>query len=134
MSQAPLPYILPSLMTGENGGVSHMSSGPVGTTSECPCRISDFPALLAGRYVPTTLRALGEGTPAFRITGVPIQFAAGILQRSRPMAVNKSVLYLIISVLAVAVGVLSYNLYQARKQPEGVQINLGPDGLKTKSK
>ena len=50
------------------------------------------------------------------------------------MAVNKNVLYLIISVLAVAVGVLSYNLYQARKQPEGVQINLGPDGLKTKSK
>ena len=50
------------------------------------------------------------------------------------MAVNKNVLYLIISVLAVAVGVLSYNLYQARKQPEGVQINLGPDGLKIKSK
>ena len=48
MSQAPRPYILPSFTTGENGGVSHMSSGPVGTTSQWPCRISDFPALLCG--------------------------------------------------------------------------------------
>ena len=47
---------------------------------------------------------------------------------------NKNVLYLIIGVLVVAVGVLGYNLYDARKQPEGVQINLGPDGLKIKSK
>ncbi|MBR1235964.1 hypothetical protein JQ597_01780 [Bradyrhizobium sp. AUGA SZCCT0177] len=47
---------------------------------------------------------------------------------------NRNVLYLIISVLVVAVGVLGYNLYQAKKQPEGVQINLGPDGLKIQSK
>ena len=50
------------------------------------------------------------------------------------MADNKNVLYLIIGLLVVAVGVLGYNLYEARKQPEGVQINLGPDGLKIKSK
>lgn len=50
------------------------------------------------------------------------------------MTNNKNVLYLLIGVLAVAVGVLSYNLYEAKKQPEGVQINLGPDGLKIKSK
>jgi hypothetical protein len=49
MSQAPRPYILPSLMTGENGGVSHMSSGPAGTTSQWPCRISDLPELFDGR-------------------------------------------------------------------------------------
>jgi hypothetical protein len=47
---------------------------------------------------------------------------------------NRKVLYLIIGVLVIAVGVLSYNLYQARKQPEGVQINVGPDGLKIQSK
>src|SRR6202165_2244474 len=58
MSQAPRPYILPSFTTGENGGVSHISSGPAGTTSRYPCRISDLPALVAGRYVPTTVRAL----------------------------------------------------------------------------
>jgi len=47
---------------------------------------------------------------------------------------NRNALYLIIGVLAVAVGVLGYNLYQAKKQPEGVQINVGPDGLKIQSK
>jgi hypothetical protein len=47
---------------------------------------------------------------------------------------NRNVLYLIIGVLIVAVGVLGYNLYQAKKQPEGVQINVGPDGLKIQSK
>ena len=47
---------------------------------------------------------------------------------------NRNVLYLIIGALVVAVGVLGYNLYQAKKQPEGVQINVGPDGLKIQSK
>jgi len=47
---------------------------------------------------------------------------------------NRNILYLIIGSLIVAVGVLSYNLYQTKKEPEGVQINLGPDGLKIKTK
>ena len=47
---------------------------------------------------------------------------------------NKNVLYLIIGVLVVAVAVLSFNLYQAKKQPEGLQINVGPDGLKIQNK
>ncbi len=55
------------------------------------------------------------------------------LRRSR-MADNKNVLYLIIGVLVVAIGVLGFNLYQARKQPEGLQINVGPDGLKIQNK
>jgi len=50
------------------------------------------------------------------------------------MANNRNVLYLIIGVLVVAVGVLGFNLYQARKQPEGLQINVGPQGLKIESK
>jgi predicted negative regulator of RcsB-dependent stress response len=50
------------------------------------------------------------------------------------MANNRNVLYLIIGVLVVAVGVLGFNLYQARKQPEGLQINVGPTGLKIESK
>jgi hypothetical protein len=54
--------------------------------------------------------------------------------RGRRMPDNKNVLYLIIGVLLVAVGVLSYNLYQAKKQPEGFQINVGPDGLKIQGK
>jgi hypothetical protein len=50
------------------------------------------------------------------------------------MNVNRNVLYLIIAVLAVGVGVLSYQLYQAKKQPDGFQINVGPDGLKIQGK
>ena len=47
---------------------------------------------------------------------------------------NRNVLYLIIGALIVALGVLSYNLYQAKKEPEGLQINLGPNGLKIQNK
>jgi hypothetical protein len=47
---------------------------------------------------------------------------------------NRSLLYLIIGVLVVAVGVLGYNLYQAKKEPEGLQINVGPNGLKIQNK
>jgi hypothetical protein len=50
------------------------------------------------------------------------------------MPSNRNVLYLVIGVLIVAVGVLSYNLYQAKKEPEGLQINVGPGGLKIQSK
>jgi predicted negative regulator of RcsB-dependent stress response len=47
---------------------------------------------------------------------------------------NRNVLYLIIGVLVVAVGMLGYNLYQAKKEPEGLQINVGPNGLKIQNK
>ncbi len=47
---------------------------------------------------------------------------------------NRNTLYLIIGALIVAVGVLGYNLYQTTKEPEGVQINVGPGGLKIQSK
>jgi hypothetical protein len=50
------------------------------------------------------------------------------------MSGNRNVLYLIIGVLVVAVGALSYNLYQAKKEPEGLQINVGPNGLKIQNK
>ena len=47
---------------------------------------------------------------------------------------NRNLLYLVIGVLAVAVAVLGYNLYQAKKEPEGLQINVGPNGLKIQNK
>jgi hypothetical protein len=47
---------------------------------------------------------------------------------------NRRILYAVIGVLVIAVGVLGFNLYQARKQPQGLQINVGPDGLKIQSK
>jgi hypothetical protein len=55
-------------------------------------------------------------------------------RRRYRMPGNRNVLFLIIGALIVAVGVLGYNLYQTKKQPEGVQINLGPNGLKIESK
>jgi hypothetical protein len=46
------------------------------------------------------------------------------------LAVTRTnVLYLVIGAPAVAVAVLSYQLYQDRHQPEGVHIELGPGGL-----
>jgi hypothetical protein len=50
------------------------------------------------------------------------------------MTNNRNVLYLVIGVLVVALGVVGYNLYQAKKEPEGLQINVGPNGLKIQSK
>lgn len=47
---------------------------------------------------------------------------------------NRSILYVVVGVLIVAVAVLAYNLYQAKKQPEGLQINVGPGGVKIQSK
>lgn len=47
---------------------------------------------------------------------------------------NRNILYLIIGMLIVAVGVPGYNLYQARKQPEGLPINVGPGGLTIQNK
>ena len=47
---------------------------------------------------------------------------------------NRNILFLIIGALIVALGVLSYNLYQAKKEPKGLQINVGPNGLKIENK
>ena len=43
-------------------------------------------------------------------------------------------LYLIIGAIVVAVAVLGYQLYQDRKQPEGMRIDLGPNGLSIEKK
>ncbi len=47
---------------------------------------------------------------------------------------NRNILYVVVGVLVVAVAVLGYNLHQAKKQPEGLQINVGPGGVKIQSK
>jgi hypothetical protein len=51
-----------------------------------------------------------------------------------PMPGNRNIMFLIIGALIVVVGVLGYNLYQTKKQPEGLQINVGPNGLKIENK
>lgn len=47
---------------------------------------------------------------------------------------NRNILYAVIGALVIAVGVLGYKVYQDNKKPEGLQINVGPDGLKIQSK
>jgi hypothetical protein len=47
---------------------------------------------------------------------------------------NRNMLYAVIGALVVACAVLGYNLYQAKKEPQGLQINLGPNGLKIENK
>jgi hypothetical protein len=47
---------------------------------------------------------------------------------------NRNMLYLIIGALIVVVAVLGYNVSQSKKQPEGLQINLSPNGLKIENK
>ena len=42
---------------------------------------------------------------------------------------RSNILYLAVGALTVVVAVLGYQLYQDRKKPEGVQINIGPGGL-----
>lgn len=42
---------------------------------------------------------------------------------------SRQVLIGVVVVLAVGVGVLGYSLYQERKQPDGVEITVGRDGV-----
>ena len=46
----------------------------------------------------------------------------------------RGVLYVAIAILAVATAVLSYQLYQDRKQATGIQINIGEKGVSIEKK
>ena len=50
------------------------------------------------------------------------------------MPPNRNFLFLIIGALVVVVAILGYQLYQDRKQPEGVRIDLGPNGMSIEKK
>ena len=47
---------------------------------------------------------------------------------------RNNVLYLVIGALAVTVIVLGYNVYQDRKEPKGLHINLDDKGLSIQKK
>ena len=42
---------------------------------------------------------------------------------------RSNILYLAVGALVVVVAVLGYQVYQDKKKPEGVNINLGPGGI-----
>jgi RsiW-degrading membrane proteinase PrsW (M82 family) len=47
---------------------------------------------------------------------------------------RNNILFLVVGALAVVIAVLGYQLYQDRKKPEGVNINLGPGGISIQKK
>jgi hypothetical protein len=47
---------------------------------------------------------------------------------------RSNIVYLIVGALVIVVAVLGYELYQDRKQPEGVRIDVGPKGLSIEKK
>ncbi len=50
------------------------------------------------------------------------------------MPQNPNLLYIIVAVLAVTTAVLGYQLYQERKEPKGIQLNVGPGGVSIEKK
>lgn len=47
---------------------------------------------------------------------------------------NPNLIYVIVAVLAVTSAVLGYQLYQERKEPKGIQLNVGPGGVSIEKK
>ena len=47
---------------------------------------------------------------------------------------RNNLLYLVVGALVVGVAVLGYSLYQEKKEPSGVQINLGEKGISIEKK
>ena len=47
---------------------------------------------------------------------------------------RSNILYLIVGALVIVVAVFGYQLYQDRHQPEGLHINVGPNGLSIQGK
>ena len=47
---------------------------------------------------------------------------------------RSNILFLIIGALVIVVAVMGYELYQDRKQPEGLRIDVGLNGLKIEKK
>ncbi len=50
------------------------------------------------------------------------------------MPVSRNVLYLVVGALIAVAAILGYQLYQAKKEPQGVQINVGPGGVSIEKK
>jgi hypothetical protein len=57
-----------------------------------------------------------------------------ILSNKSGIVGRSNLAYLIIGALVVAVTVLSYQVYEDRKQPEGLHINIGPGGASVEGK
>jgi hypothetical protein len=54
--------------------------------------------------------------------------------RPQDFNMSRNVLYALVGALVVATAVLGYKVYQDNKEPQGLQINLGPGGVKIQNK
>ncbi|MFN3659210.1 MAG: hypothetical protein ACK4UO_18340 [Pseudolabrys sp.] len=50
------------------------------------------------------------------------------------MPISRNLLFLVIGALVVAVGVLSWKVYEDNRKPKGVQLNIGPAGISVEKK
>ena len=50
------------------------------------------------------------------------------------MMTRDNLIYLVIGALVVAVAALGYQLYEAKKEPSGLHINLGDKGISIEGK
>lgn len=50
------------------------------------------------------------------------------------MTLSRNTLFLLIGLLVLGLGAVGYALYQEKKQPEGVEISVGENGLSIKEK
>jgi hypothetical protein len=74
-----------------------------------------------------TIRFVGRATSGDAILPTA-EFAKG------ETVTRSNILYLIIGALVVGAAVMGYQLYQDRKQPEGMRIDLGPNGISIEKK
>ena len=67
---------------------------------------------------------------------LPPGYQRGIIRPfcGRLTVTRGNTLYLIIGALLVGAAVLAYQLYQDRHKPEGLNINVGPNGLSIQGK
>jgi hypothetical protein len=66
------------------------------------------------------LRSRGDNLPASEFLGDSVT--------------RDNILYLIIGALVIVIAALTYQIYQDHKQPEGMRIDLGPNGLSIEKK
>jgi hypothetical protein len=146
----PAPLLLEiGLLVGRNRSPIMSWHGPFTPLVEGIATKSHVVASGASKLASTASRIFCLGSMAFIALLFPLSLFPLPLSESRArqytprpdcarmetrMPGNRNILYLIIGALTVAVTVLGYNLYQLKKEPEGLQINVGPSGLKIQNK
>jgi hypothetical protein len=56
------------------------------------------------------------------------------LRPNRGDVMNRQILVAVVVLLAIGVGVLGYQLYEEKKQPDGIEIKIGENGVSVEGK